>query len=185
MPVVDTWTGPSLLSLAKIQLQVAERKRQVEKCSWHPPDDQRLSAVSPCPVVPSQKYKFCIISVDLVRQLPGRCNALPCVCVFACLRQDFSSLSGFTWQNGFPRWILLPAWIPTVFWCIIIVMMVWHLGPSLIIINYVLFPGLQGLYSPKVSKRRQWLFSNCGYVCPSSWTEPKFLTTLLDREKAS
>lgn len=58
------------------------------------------------------------------------------------------------------------------------------LEPSLIIINYDLFPGLQGLYSHKVSKRRESLFSNYCYVCPSSWTEPKLLTTLLDRAKA-
>jgi len=57
--------GPPILSLAKIQLQVAGWKRQLEKCWWHLPDDHKFSAVSPYPMVLSQKYKLCIVSAVL------------------------------------------------------------------------------------------------------------------------
>lgn len=52
------------------------------------------------------------------------------------------------------------------------------IGPSLIIINYDLFQGLQGLCSHKVSKGRESHFSNCP-------NELKLLTTVLNRAKPS
>lgn len=151
MAVVDTWTClswsiPPLKSQntaasgrvrksAGEMLMAPTRRPEVQSCSPRPDGSDAEVQVL---------HHLCTFSLTTAwREGVMYCPVSVCLLV---LGRNFSLL-GFTWQNGHPMWVLLPACVPTVFWCIIISDDGVTLGPSLIIINYDLFPGLQGLYS--------------------------------------